>query len=101
MDELKKVCECFNDYFFSCNLYGHKALDGRHHGRKQVSRYHNSIRCWNCNHVGHIATHCYIMRCYSCGIYGEKSHDCWNSRIQSIISASYNMTTRVKRRYGK
>jgi hypothetical protein len=35
----------FNDYCFSCNIYGHKALDCRHHGKKQVGRFNNSIRC--------------------------------------------------------
>jgi hypothetical protein len=63
----------FNDYCFSCNEYGHKALDCRHHGRKQFGGFNNNIRCWNCNHVGHIAAHCYTMRCYSCGRYGHKA----------------------------
>jgi hypothetical protein len=26
----------FNSYCFSCNVYGHKALDCRHHGRKKL-----------------------------------------------------------------
>jgi len=91
----------FNSYCFSCNEYGHKALDCRHHGRKKVGKFNNSIICWNCNHVGHIATHCYTMRCYSCGRYGHKAHDCWNSRRQSIINASYNMTTRVNKKTWK
>jgi hypothetical protein len=70
----------FNSYFFSYNEYGHKALYCRHHGRKQVGRFNNGIRCWNYNHVEHIVTHCYTMRCYSCGGYGHKSHNFWNSR---------------------
>jgi hypothetical protein len=70
----------FKGYCFYCNEYGHKALDCRHHGTKQFGGFNNSIRCWNCNHVGHIATHCYTMRCYRCGRYGHKAHDCWNSR---------------------
>jgi hypothetical protein len=66
----------FNGYCFSCNEYGHKALDCRHHGRKQVGRFNKSIRCWNCNHIGHIVAHCYTMRCYSCGGYGHKTYNC-------------------------
>ena len=52
----RKYESVFNGYFFSCNEYGHKALDCRHHGRKQIGRFNNNIRCWNCNLVGHIAT---------------------------------------------
>jgi hypothetical protein len=65
----------FNGYCFSCNEYGHKALDCRHHERKQVGRFNNNIRCWNYNHVGHISAHCYTMRCYSCGGYGHKAYN--------------------------
>jgi hypothetical protein len=68
----------FNGYCFSCNEYGHKDLDCRHHERKQVGRFNNSIRCWKCNHVVHIVAHCYTMRCYICGGYGHKSYNCWN-----------------------
>jgi hypothetical protein len=85
----------FNGYCFSCNEYGHKSLDCRHHGIKQVGRFNNNMRCWNCNHVGHIATHCYTMRCYSCGGYGHKANNCWNSRKQSMRNDSYNMTKGV------
>jgi hypothetical protein len=85
----------FNDCCFSCNEYGHKALDCRHHGRKQVGRFNNSIICWNCNHAGHISTHCYTMRCYSCGGYGHKAHNCWNSRKKSMRNASYNTEKEV------
>jgi hypothetical protein len=91
----------FNGYCFSCNEYGHKALDCRHHGRKHVGRFKNSIRCWNYNHVGHIVAHCYTMRCYSCGRYGHKAHDCWNSRRQSIRNVSHNMTTRENKKIWK
>jgi hypothetical protein len=91
----------FNGYCFSCNEYGHKALDCRHHGRKQVGRFNNSIRCWNCNHVGHIAAQCYTMRCYSCGGYGHKAYNCWNSRKQSMRNVSYRMTKGVNETWKK
>jgi hypothetical protein len=86
----------FNGYCFSCNEYGHKALICRHHGRKQVGKFNKSIRCWNCNHVGHISTHCYTMRCNSCEGHSHKAHNYWNSRKQSMRNALYNMTKRVK-----
>jgi hypothetical protein len=91
----------FNGYCFSCNEYGHKALDCRHHGRKQIGRFNNNIRCWNYNHVRHIVAHCYTMRCYSCGEYGHKVYNCWNSRKQLIRNASHNMTTRVNKKVWK
>jgi hypothetical protein len=74
----RKYESVFNGYCFSCNEYGHKALDCRQNGRKQIGRFNNNIRCWNYNLVGNIATHCYTMRCYSCDIYGHKARDCWN-----------------------
>jgi hypothetical protein len=76
-------------------------LDCRHHGRKQIGRFDNNIRCWNCNHVGHIVAHCYTMRCYSCGEYGHKAYNCWNSRKQLIRNSSQNMTTRVNKKIWK
>jgi hypothetical protein len=85
----------FNGYCFSYNEYGHKALYCRHHERKQVGRFNNSIRCWNSNYVGHIVAYCYTMRCYSCGGYGHKAYNCWNTRKHSMRNASYNMTIGV------
>jgi hypothetical protein len=41
------------------------------------------------------------MRCYSCGGYGHKAHNCWNSRKQSIRNASYNTTKKVKETWKK
>jgi hypothetical protein len=87
----------FNGYFFSCNEYGHKALDCRHNGRRQFGGLNNSIRCWNCNHFGHIVAHCYTMKFYGCGRYGHKAYNCWNLRRQSIRNASHNMTRRVNK----
>jgi hypothetical protein len=91
----------FNGHFFSCNEYGHKALDCRHHGRKYVGRFNNIVRCWKCNLVGHIVAHCHTMRCYSCGGFGHKAQDCWNSRRQSMRNASYNTTRRVNETWKK
>jgi hypothetical protein len=35
------------------------------------------------------------MRCYNCGGYGHKEYNCWNSRKQSMINASYSATKGV------
>jgi hypothetical protein len=91
----------FNGYFFSYNEYGHKDLDCRHHGRKQVGRFHNTIRCWNCNHIGHIVAQCYTMRFYSCGGCGHKAYNYWNSRKHSMINASYRTTKGVNETWKK
>jgi hypothetical protein len=41
------------------------------------------------------------MRCYSCGGYGHKAHNCWNSRRQSMRNVSYNTKRRVKETWKK
>jgi hypothetical protein len=41
------------------------------------------------------------MRCYSCGGYGHKAHNCWNSRRQSMRNDSYNTTRRVNETWNK
>ena len=48
----------FNGYYFSCNKFGHKALNCRSHARRSVGRPNNSVRCWTCKHTGHIASYC-------------------------------------------
>jgi hypothetical protein len=85
----------FHGHCFSCNEYGQKYLDCRHYVRRDVGRHHNILRCWRCNQVGHIAAHCHAMRCYSCSGFGHKAHDWWNSRRQSMMSASYSMARRA------
>jgi len=45
----------FNGYCFSCNEFGHKTLDYRHQARKNLENSNNTLRCWRCNHHGHIA----------------------------------------------
>jgi catechol-2,3-dioxygenase len=41
------------------------------------------------------------MRYYSCGGYGHKAYNCWNSRKQSIRNASYSMTKGVNKTWKK
>jgi hypothetical protein len=64
------------------------------YARRDNERFHNTLRCWRCNQVGHIVAHCHIMRCYSCSGFGHKSQDCWNTRRKSMMRTSYSMTRR-------
>jgi hypothetical protein len=41
------------------------------------------------------------MRCYSCGGYGHKSYNYWNSRKQSMRNVSYKMTKGVNETWKK
>jgi hypothetical protein len=85
----------FHGHCYSCNEYGHKALECRYYARRDNERFHNTLRCWRCNQVGHIVAHCHTMRCYNCSGFGHKSQDCWNTRRQSMRSVSYSMTRRT------
>jgi hypothetical protein len=78
----KRYENVFHGHCYSCNEYGHKALECIFYARRDNERFHNTIRCWRCNQVGHIASHCHIMRCYNCSGFGHKSQDCWNTRRQ-------------------
>jgi hypothetical protein len=52
------------------------------------------MRCWRCDQVGHIVVHCNTMRCYSCSRFGHKSHECWNTRRNSMMRISNSMARR-------
>ena len=45
-----------------------------------------------CNHVGHFATYCHTMRCYSCRGIGHKDQDCGSTQRQPMRIFSYNST---------
>jgi hypothetical protein len=62
----------FHGQCYSCNEYGHKFLECIYYARKDSEIFHNTLRCWRCNQVGHIAAHCHTMRCYSCSGFGHK-----------------------------
>jgi hypothetical protein len=52
------------------------------------------MRCWRCDQVGHIDVHCNTMTCYNCSGFGHKSHECWNTRRNSMMRTSNSMARR-------
>jgi hypothetical protein len=82
----------FHGQCYSCNEYGHKALECRSYTRRNNGRFNNTTRCWRCDQVGHIVFHCHNMRCYNCSVFGHKSQDCWNTRRNSMMRTSYSLT---------
>jgi hypothetical protein len=71
----KRYENVFHGQCYSCNVYGHKVLECIYYARKDSERFHNTLRCWRCNQVGHIVAHCHTMRCYSCSGFDHKSQD--------------------------
>ena len=63
----------FHGHCYSCNEYGHKYFECRSYERRYNGIFHNTIRCWRCDQVGHIVVHCNTMSLYSCSGFGHKS----------------------------
>jgi hypothetical protein len=65
----------FHGNCYSCSEHGHKYFECRSYERRYNGIFHNIIRCWRCDQVGHIAVHCNSMRCYSCTRFVHKSQE--------------------------
>jgi hypothetical protein len=72
---IQRYANVFHGHSYSCNEYGHKDLECRFYSRRDNEIFHNTLRCWRCNQVGHIDVHCHIIRCYNCSGFGHKSQD--------------------------
>ena len=84
-----KYGNTFNGYCFSCNNFGHKALECKSLKKKNSGRSNNLMRCWRCNYVGHTTKLCQTIRCYNCDRFGHKSQNYRKSRSQSMRNNSY------------
>ena len=87
-DQTNRYDGIFHGYCFSCNDYGHRAVDCRRDFRRSVGRPNNQIRCWTCGMLGHVASVCNTMRCYNCDGLGHRAQDCWYSRQQPMWNGS-------------
>jgi hypothetical protein len=83
-----------HEHCYSCNGYGHKAFEYKYNERRYNGRFYNTMRCWRCDQVGHIVFHYNTMRCYRCSGFGHKSHECWNTRRNSMMRNSNSMARR-------
>jgi hypothetical protein len=91
----KQSCESiFHGHCYSCNGYSHKHFECRYYERRYNGIFHNTIRCWRCDQVGHIDVNCNTMRFYSYSVFGHKSHECRNTRRNSMMRTSHSMARR-------
>ena len=65
--ERSSASRYFKGYCFSCNLFGHKAIDCYRRNMKH-------IRCYACNKFGHIAKECKDNSMDRRRQYGKKSN---------------------------
>ena len=81
----------FNGYCYSCNGFGHKAMDCTFHGRRCGGSANNTVRCCTCNRIGHVAAIFHTMRCYNYSGFGHKSPKLCKSK-KTIDEESFTHT---------
>ena len=75
-------------------------MECRSYGRS-VGSPNDKVRCWTCNHLGHIAANCHTMRCYSCSGFGHKAKECPSQRSQPRRNPSYTSARRTNESWKK
>ena len=70
-------------------------MDCTFQGRKHTRIRSDQLRCWACDHLGHVAANCHTLRCFTCGGVGHKAQVCTSSRRQFMRSFSYSSTIKV------
>ena len=85
----------FNGYCYFCSNFGHKTVDCRLYRRRSGGSPNDSVKCWTCNQVGHVAAKCHTLRCYTCSGFGHKAQECVSQRSQPRKSPSYTSTRRT------
>ena len=86
----------FNGYCYFCSNFGHKAMDCRFYGIRRAGSPNDSVRCWTCNQLGHVAATCHTLRCYTCSGFGHKAHECASQRSQARRSTPYTSARRFE-----
>ena len=79
-----KSARIFGDQKSNAYSHGHSQAWRNEVDQRSVGSSNNSVRCWSCNNVGHIAPHCRTMRCYSYSVLGHKAQYFWSTRKQSL-----------------
>ena len=64
----------------------------RSYKRISVGSPNDQVRCWTCNHHGHIAANYHTIRCYSCSGFGHKDQERPSQRSQPRVIPSYTST---------
>ena len=62
----------FNGYCYSCHNSKKEKIPriwiAHSKEEKNTGSQSDQIRCWACDKVGHVATRCHTLRCFTCGV---------------------------------
>ena len=76
-------------------------MDCRSNERRSDGSLNDKVRCWKCNHLGHIVANYHTMRCYSCSGFGHKAQECPSQRSQPRRIPSYTSAIRTNESWKK